>query len=205
MKKFTELTLKAYLDELSGEQPVPGGGSVSAYTASLGMGLTQMVGRIALKRKKKEGLSAEESRQEDEKRATIEKIVGSLEKTKQDAFQIVDLDPKVFEEVMAGWGDAAKLEDSLQNSFRLQADLALLIVMAAEWNTNMAHLVQGSIKNDLLVSAGLYEGAFKGACHTAMINVRYMKNEEHKQHAVKAIEELKHRFEKEHAGAGPRS
>lgn len=196
MKRFTDLTLEGYLNELASDKPIPGGGSVSAYTAALAAGLSQMVARIALKRKIKEGLSEKEKAQENEKRQTIEKILQALEKVRRDTFQIVNLDPQVYEEVMAASGDAVKMEDALQNSFRLQADLAFLIVMAHEWNTHLAQLVKGSIKNDLLVSAGLLKGAFHGAYHTAMINVQYMQNEERKQHADKAMAELKHRFEK---------
>ena len=195
MKKFTDLTLESYLGELSSEAPVPGGGSVSAYVASMAMGLTQMVGRISLKRKKK-NLSPEEEKQDAERKATIEKIVTALEKTKRDAFQIVNLDPQVYQEVMEAYSQPDKIEDALQNSFRLQADLAFLIVMANEWNKAMADLVSGSIKNDLLVSAALLEAAFRGAYHTSMINVVSMKNADRKAHAEKALAELKHRYEK---------
>ncbi len=58
MEKFTTLSLEKYLNELASEKPVPGGGSVSAYVASLAMGLTQMVARIAIKRKKKETITS---------------------------------------------------------------------------------------------------------------------------------------------------
>ncbi len=205
MDSFTQLSLREYLDRLASDAPVPGGGSVSAYTASLAMGLTQMVARITLKRKIKEGLSAEDRAKEEDRRGTIQKILDSLEKTRQDAFQIVDLDPQVYEQVMSAWGgEARQMEEALGNSFRLQADLCLLIVMANEWNTNLAHLVKGSIRNDLLVSAGLLKGAFHGAYHTAMVNVVYMKNEKNREHAEKALAELKSRFEqvREPARAG---
>lgn len=201
MTQFTNLSLKDYLDKLSSPDPVPGGGSVSAYTAALAMGLSQMVARVALGRKKKDGLSAEEEKKDKEYRHTLEQILGSLEKTKRDAFEIVDLDPKVFQDLMDVWANVAKREDALQNAFRLQADLAFLIVMAFEWNNNLAHRVTGSIRNDLLVSAALLEAAFRGACHTAMINAHYMKNEDKKSKAEKALEELKARFQKEHAHA----
>jgi formiminotetrahydrofolate cyclodeaminase len=202
MKKFTDLSLENYLNELASAEPVPGGGSVSAYVAALAMGLTQMVARVTLSRKKKAGLTAEQEKKEAEDRKTAEKILQSLEKVKRDAFQIVNLDPQVYQEVMEASGNPEKTEDALQNSFRLQADLAFLIVMAKEWNVNLAGLVKGSIKNDLLVSAALLEGAFRGACHTAMINAHYMKNPDHKQRAEKALEELKTRFEKGSEGAG---
>lgn len=205
MEKFTQLSLNRYVEELSSDQPVPGGGSVSAYVATLAMGLSQMVARIALKRKKKEGLSSEAEKEETQRRKTLEDIIQSLEKVKQDALQIVDLDPEIYQEVMAVWGDENKMEDALQNSFRLQADLTFLIVMAHEWNAHLAHLVQGSIKNDLLVSAALLKGAFQGAYHTAMINAHYMKKSGNKERAEKALDELKARFEKEPAHAGTSS
>lgn len=195
MTLFSDLPLKEYLQQLSSAAPVPGGGSVSAYVASLAMGLSQMVAKITLERKKKAGLSAEEEQKENERRETIRKVLDSLEKTRADAFQIVDLDPKIYQEVMNASGDDVRMEDALNNSFRLQADLALLIVMAREWNAVLAGLVKGSIANDLLVAASLYEAAFHGAYHTAMINVKYMKNENRKQTAEKALTDLKARYE----------
>lgn len=202
MKKFTDLSLENYLHELSSAEPIPGGGSASAYVATLGMGLIQMVARVSLKRKKKEGLSPEEDKKETLKRETIQKIIDSVEKIKRDAFQIVNLDPQVYEEVLAAMKDPAKMEDSLQNSFRLQADLTFLVVMAKEWNQNLSGLVSGSIKNDLVVAAGLLDAAFHGAYHTAMINVVYMKNQDHKTRAEHALAELKTRFEKGIVHAG---
>jgi formiminotetrahydrofolate cyclodeaminase len=199
MEKFTNLTLEQYLQELSSEKPVPGGGSAAAYVASLAMGLTQMVARVSLKRKIKDGSSAEELQKEAEARATMQKIVDSIEKTKRDSFQIVNIDPQVYQEVMARWSDPARREEALKNSFRLQADLAFLIVMGYEWNDLLASLVKGSIKNDLLVSAALLEAAFRGAYHTALINVHYLTDSAEKQTAEQALHELKQRFEKQKA------
>lgn len=194
MEKFTQFSLEKYLHALSSDESIPGGGSVSAYVASLAMGLSQMVIRISLKRKQKKDWTAEQIEEDNKRRETLQQILDSLEKAKRDAFQIVNLDPEVYQEVMDSYKDPEKLEDALQNSFRLQADLAFLIVMAKEWNENIAGLVSGSIKNDLLVSAGMLEGAFKGAYSTANVNVVYMKNEERRKHAEDALSELKTRF-----------
>ncbi len=196
MKKFTDLSLENYLNELSGTEPVPGGGSVAAYVASLAMGLTQMVGRISLKRKKKDGLSPEEDRKENARREKIQKIVNSIEKTKRDAFSIVNLDPAAYDEVLRSYGQQEKLEEALGKSFQMQADLVGLIILARDWNTQLKELVSGSIKNDLLVSEALSKAAFDGAYHTAMINIVYMKDAARKQKAELALQELKARFEK---------
>lgn len=199
MKKYTELTLTNYLEKLASDAPVPGGGSVSAYVGALGMGLTQMVAKIALNRKPKKDLTPEQKFQDEANRKRMQEIIASLEKTRENSLQVVDLDPKVYDEVMACYQAGAKpekLEDALQNAFRLQADLALIIVMAREWNTHMKGLVKGAVANDLIVSDSLLSAAFEGAFHTAHINVVYMKNAERKAHAEKALEELRNRFVK---------
>jgi formiminotetrahydrofolate cyclodeaminase len=109
---------------------------------------------------------------------------------------VVSLDPQVYDEVMACYRENThpeKLEDALENAFRLQADLALIIEMAREWNTHMKGLVRGSVANDLVVSEGLLAAAFEGAYHTAHINVVYMKNQERKARAEQALGELRKR------------
>lgn len=199
MKKYTDLSLEEYIGQLASGAPVPGGGSVSAYTGALGMALTQMVARIALKRKPKADIASEQKFQDEANRQRMQEIVDSLEKTRADALQVVSLDPKVYDEVMACYRESAapeKLEDALQNAFRLQADLALILVMAKEWNAHMKTLVKGAVANDLIVSDGLLAAAFEGAFHTARINVVYMKNKERKERAESALAELRGRFEK---------
>ncbi len=202
MKNYSDLSLESYLRELSSDAPVPGGGSVSAYAGALGMALTQMVARIALKRKPKASLTEEQKFQEEANKQRMAEIVESLEKTKADALEVVSLDPQVYDDVMACYKEGAtpeKLEDALQNAFRLQADLALILVMAREWNAHMKTLVKGAVANDLIVSDGLLSAAFEGAYHTAHINVVYMKNNERKERAEKALAELRKRFEAEKA------
>lgn len=196
MKKFTDLSLENYLNELSSAEPVPGGGSVSAYVGSLAMGLTQMVGRISLKRKRKEGLSPEEDRKESERRDKILKIIDVVEKIKRDAFAIVNLDPEVYEEVGKAYGNPAKMEEALWKSFQMQAELVFLTVSARDRNDELMTLVSGSIKNDLLVSSALSKAAFEGAYDTAMINVVYMKDAANKEKAEKTLQDLKGRFYK---------
>ncbi len=196
MKAFTQLAISDYLQALSSAEPIPGGGSVSAYVASLAMGLTQMVGGISLKRKRKEGLSADVAAQEEERREKIQKVITSVEELKQAALQVVDLDPVAFEEVNRSYGQPEKMEEALWKAFKMQADLAALILKAAALNDALMTLVSGSIKNDLLVSRSLSRAAFEGAYDTAHINVVYMKQPEAKLKAEHMLADYQAEFSK---------
>ena len=199
MKKYTSLSLSRYLTELSSDQPTPGGGSVSAYAASLGIGLAEMVAQIGIKKA------------DVQAKPGLRRTIRMLQKIRKDALQIVDLDPRVYETVMKTYADAKKISDekkkgrlidkALENSFRLQANLALLAAMGNQAVRSMEGVIKGSIKNDLRVSAALLEAAFRGAHATAEINQVYLKDPEKKNRARQALEALKRKFEGEN-GAG---
>lgn len=196
MDLYQNQSLKQYLSELSSEKSVPGGGSASAYVAALAMGLSQMVIRVTLKRKPKSDASADQLKEDQKKRESLTSILEVLEDLKMKASEIVDEDPKVYDEVMASYKDPEKMEAALWKSFQLQADLAQKIVLAAELNSNLQEMIHGSIKNDLIVSEALLHGAFTGAHSTAHINVVYMKDDANRSDATGHLNSLKERLQK---------
>lgn len=191
---YLDLSIKKYLAELSSEQPTPGGGGTSALAAALGIALETMVARISLKK------------QEGERKKQLEGNILQLEKLQKEAEEIIDLDPKVYQEVMNSYDAAKKVKDpkdgekvvetALNNSFRLQADLALLITMAKQMLNAIGSFAKGSIRNDLIVSSGFLDGAFKGALATARINVEYMKDAAEKEKATKTLKQLEENHKK---------
>lgn len=190
MKDYSALSLQQYLTELSSDAPVPGGGSVSAYAAALGLGLIQMVARITLKRKIKPDLSAEEKAEEEAKRKSLQTIVDQVEVVKKQAMETVSGDPVVYDEVMAGYAKKvsdAEMDALLLKAFQMQADLAGKIATALDLNGKLAGLVKGAIKNDLIVAQHLLKAAFQGAYHTAHINVVYLKDEAKKSKAEETL------------------
>ena len=49
---LTDLTIQAFLDKTAGNEPVPGGGSISALCGALAASLAEMVTRLTIGRKK---------------------------------------------------------------------------------------------------------------------------------------------------------
>src|SRR3989338_8542494 len=96
---FLNRSIKNYLDELSSDTPIPGGGGTSALVAALGISLMLMVARISLKK------------QEGEKKENLNKVIETLERMHQNTSDVVDLDPKVYEDVIASYSEAKKIAD----------------------------------------------------------------------------------------------
>jgi formiminotetrahydrofolate cyclodeaminase len=190
MKDYSALSLKNYLNELASDAPVPGGGSVSAYSAALALGLMQMVAGITLKRKIKPELSAEEKSQEEKNKTALREIVSEVEMVKNQAMQVVSTDPQVYDEVMNAYArkaSEAEIDAALLKAFQLQSDLSKKIAQALDLNGKLAGLVKGSIKNDLIVAQHLLKAAFQGAYHTAHINIVCLKDAEKKALAEKEL------------------
>lgn len=197
MKNYSELSLQQYLDELSSDAPIPGGGSVSAYSAALALGLMQMVAKITLKRKIKPELSAEEKSQEEKNKVTLQEIITLVEIVKKQAMQVVSTDPQVYDEVMGCYArkvSEAEIDSALLKAFQMQADLSKRIAHALDLNGKLAGLVKGAIKNDLIVAQHLLKAAFQGAYHTAHINIVYLKDEAKKQSAEEELAEIRLNF-----------
>ncbi len=197
MKNYSELSLQQYLEELSSGAAIPGGGSVSAYSAALALGLMQMVARITLKRKIKPELSAEERAQEENNKVALQEIINQVEVVKNQAMQVVSTDPQVYHDVMNCYAQKASeldIDAALLKAFRLQADLSKKIAQALDLNGKLAGLVKGAIKNDLIVAQHLLKAAFQGAYHTAHINIVYLKNTTKKVSAEEELAAIRHNF-----------
>ena len=197
MKNYSALSLQQYLEELSSDSPIPGGGSVSAYSAALALGLMQMVARITLKRKIKPDLSAEDKAQEEKNKVTLNEIVDQVEVVKNQAMLVVSTDPQVYDEVMGAYARKAsegEIESALLKAFQLQADLSKKIAKALDLNGKLAGLVKGAIKNDLIVAQHLLKAAFQGAYHTAHINIVCLKDEAKKQAAEEELAAIRLNF-----------
>ena len=56
---LTDLTVKGFLAETAGQEPVPGGGSISALNGSIAAALAEMVANLTIGKKKYVGVEAE--------------------------------------------------------------------------------------------------------------------------------------------------
>jgi methenyltetrahydrofolate cyclohydrolase len=91
--KLIDYKVKDFIDEVDSSQPAPGGGSVSALAASLGVSLARMVGHLTIGKKKYQAL-------EPDIKENFEKIHEMLDSIKKELSSLIDRDTEAFNQIM---------------------------------------------------------------------------------------------------------
>ena len=89
---LAELTLKAFIDKVISNDPVPGGGSVSALNGALAASLAAMVANLTVGRKKYAEVND-----------LMQELAGRLEKTAGRLLADVDRDSDAYNRVFAAF------------------------------------------------------------------------------------------------------
>jgi methenyltetrahydrofolate cyclohydrolase len=191
---FLTQSIKRYLDKLSSSSPTPGGGGTSALVGALGASLAIMVSSISVR--KFQGL----------RKKRLSQLIHQLSRLQTQMAQVVDADPKIYNEVMSRYRalkttrniKKAKraMQNSLLKSYRIQARLADQVFLAKRLMVSVGDFAKGSIRNDLLVSSALLDGAFLGAAATARINVVYLSDQKKKRKYEQTLQGLEQKYKK---------
>jgi formiminotetrahydrofolate cyclodeaminase len=162
--------LAGFRDATASAEPTPGGGSVAAVCATLGLGLVIMALEISAKRK-------DAARPEDAK-ALIEEARGLMEKIGADA----DEDVRAFRAYMAALKlpkqsdeEKERRKEALQAASRRATQAPLLaarhMVEAVRLAGKAAPLTHLHVMSDVGAGAGLLEGALKAVLFNVDVNL----------------------------------
>ncbi|NLZ61265.1 MAG: cyclodeaminase/cyclohydrolase family protein [Acholeplasmataceae bacterium] len=94
--KLSELTISKFLDKIDSKSPTPGGGSVSALAAAIGVALVRMVGHFTIGRKRFEAL-------DESVKAEFICLFSEMESIKTQFIDAIDQDTEAYNEVMKAY------------------------------------------------------------------------------------------------------
>jgi formiminotetrahydrofolate cyclodeaminase len=195
---LTDLTIKKFLEQVASDQPVPGGGSVSALCAALSAGLSEMVARLTVGKTNDTAL--------DEKLSTLIEAASRL-RTK--LIEDVDKDTLSFAQVMKAYrmpkGSAQEksvrqkeVQDALTQATRVPLSVAETGVGLLTLAGTAVREGNSSAVTDAVVAALMARSAVIGALYNVRTNLISIKDMTFRDEIAKQVELLeKEAIEKE--------
>ncbi len=157
MKDFKNHTLQEYLEGLSARTPVPGGGSVAALVAALGVGLMSMVAHYSLGKGKPKNIEIR-----------IKSTLAKSEKLRRRLLELVDLDAQAYLQVVktrqAPWKIKQK---ALKGARDVPKEVCRLCYSAMDLAPFLVKEGNQNLLSDVQVAVELLSAAFE----SAMVNV----------------------------------
>ncbi len=189
-----EKSMQAFLDELAGKAPTPGGGSAAAVMGAMGAALVSMVAHFTLGKKGYEAVEAE--------------AAGLLQQAESLRGQLADMvraDVDAFNQVMGAYGlardtDAQKAERSaaIQTALKQAADVPLacaqLCADVIRLTRPMAAIGNKNVISDAGVAVVAAEAALRSAALNVYVNIGAIKDEVY-------VADRRHRLEQILAGS----
>lgn len=187
-------TLKDYSLEAASGSPTPGGGSVSAYAASLGTALTSMVGNLSFGKK-----SYEELAKEDQE--LMKKNFDILQEKIEIFNKIVDEDSTAFDGVMKAFkmpreteeekeARSAAIQEGYKEALEVPLRCAEECLEVLKLQDVFAHHGNKNAITDVGVGALLAEAGLEGALLNVRINLSSIKDEDYRKEIQEKVDSL---------------
>lgn len=173
-----DLTVSAFLEELSSKRPTPGGGGAAALGGAQGVALGEMVINLTLGKKKYADVEEE-----------MQLLLIKLEEMREEFLRLADEDAKVFAPLAAAYGLPSGTEEEKKNkeevleTHLLAASLVPKAVMeqaveAIKIMDILAHKGSRLAVSDVGVGVSFLRSALLGAKMNVSINTKFMKRRE---------------------------
>jgi formiminotetrahydrofolate cyclodeaminase len=165
---LAELSIKDFLAKTAGNEPVPGGGSVSALNAALSAALTEMVANLTIGKKKYE-----------EKEDLMKKIKENVAKFQGEFVKDIDEDSNAYNKVFDAFKlpketDEEKLERGrqIQAATKIAAEVPMKVARNAFSIMELIEMVAKEGNQNAVTDACVGMMAARNAILGAILNVR---------------------------------
>ena len=170
-------SIEFFLDELSSNKLVPGGGSASSLVAAVGISLGSMVGNLALGKKKYESLRPE-----------IESVIVKSEKLKLEFEVLIEKDAQACEPLAKAFKLPTStpeeishkekvMETALEQACTVPLEIMKKTIEAIELHDQLSKLGIRTAISDIGVGVAFCKAALEGASLSIFINTKLMKND----------------------------
>jgi methenyltetrahydrofolate cyclohydrolase len=164
-------SIEFFLDELSSNKLVPGGGSAASLVAAIGIALGSMVGNLALSKKRYQSLIPE-----------IESVIIKSERLKRELQYLIEKDAELCEPLIKAFKISKPereviMDDALEEACAVPLEIMKKTIEAIALHEHLFNLGIKTAISDIGVGVSFCKAALEGASLSIFINTKLMKND----------------------------
>jgi methenyltetrahydrofolate cyclohydrolase len=164
-------SIKCFLDELSSNKLVLGGGSAASLVAAIGIALGSMVGNLALSKKRYQSIIPE-----------IESVIVKSEKLKRDLEYLIEKDAESCESLLKAFKMPKTerehvMDAALEEACTVPLEIMKKTIEAIDLHEQLLELGITTAISDIGVGVSFCKAALEGASLSILINTKLMKND----------------------------
>ena len=190
------MSLRNFIQEVSARTSAPGGGSVSAALAAMGIGLGSMAAKLTYGVRKFEDLDS-----------TVRRIIPPLHELSRSLIPMIDADTNAFNEYMEGLrmpkdtpeqqtARNARMQEGLKTAARIPLKTMKMADQAWDAMSEAARCGNIACKSDMQVGARALETGIWGAYQNVCINAEGIQDQAFKKKTLKEAQTIAERAEK---------
>ncbi|MEF8756885.1 MAG: cyclodeaminase/cyclohydrolase family protein [Halobacteriales archaeon] len=163
---FADMTVREFVEELSGDSATPGGGSAAAVAGAMGAALGEMVCNLTIGKEDFEDVEAD-----------MEAAREALEDSRERLFELADEDAEAFDELMAAYrtpedeGKAEAIEEASKTAAEVPVETAEECLIVIEEAVDVAAKGNPNAVTDAGTAALLAHAALESALYNVEINL----------------------------------
>ncbi len=191
---LTDQKVNQFLEQTASGIPVPGGGSISALSAALGAGLTEMVANLTVKKK---GYEAVEARMQD--------IAAKGRSLRDKLAAAVDKDANAYNDVLTAYkmpknteaeqdARSRAIQEAMQNAARVPMAVAYDALQVMDLAEKVIREGNRNAVSDGAVGVMMARTAALGALFNVRINLSSVKDKMFVEEMTREVEKLEHRI-----------
>ena len=164
-------SIEFFLDELSSNKLVPGGGSAASLVAAIGIALGSMVGHLALSKKRYQSIIPE-----------IESVIVKSEKLKRELEYLIEKDAESCESLLKAFKMPKTerehvMDAALEEACTIPLEIMKKTIEAIDLHEQLLELGITTAISDIGVGVSFCKAALEGASLSILINTKLMKND----------------------------
>ncbi|MEC9489430.1 MAG: cyclodeaminase/cyclohydrolase family protein [Halanaerobiales bacterium] len=168
---YEKKTIEEFLDELSSNNSIPGGGSAAALSGALNASVISFIANLTVGKENYQNVEAE-----------AREILVESEELKREMLLMIDQDSKILSDILDSYkaGDQEKVKSVCQDAVEFSMDMTKKAVRLMRLSLEISEIGNRMLASDFEVAAYIGDAAVGSAIANVKINLKNLDNEEYK-------------------------